>query len=449
MRYEECLEFLDGLGHELHAAKFGLESITALLEALGNPERRYPTAIVAGTNGKGSTSAMLASILECAGLRAGLYTSPHLVRVNERIRVGGESIGEEDFAACLSEVRERSEELVTRGRLDHHPSFFEYLTAAAFLHFARAQIEFAVLEVGMGGRLDATNVTTPEVAVITNVALDHQQFLGQTIAAIAGEKAGVIKPGRPVISACELQEAVEVIQRRCRETGAELIEVTPSGLSISHDADGRAQFELATGRGIPLSIQLPLAGDFQVSNALAAIAAARRLAKAGFSIPDTAIEEGLRTTIWPGRLEALRRQPLVILDGAHNVAAAQEIARHARQQWRGRTLRLIYASMADKAIEEISGILFPLAQEIFLTHCDLPRAADPESILERTSVRPLRVTMVSDPVQALEGAVRASLPEDVVLVAGSLFLVGAVKKAALQGSLNLHPMRPAFASELH
>lgn len=449
MRYAECLEFIRQLGQELHAGKLSLEPVTRLAGALDHPEQRYPTAIIAGTNGKGSTSAMLAGILQRAGYRTGLYTSPHLVRINERIRVDGEEIADGDFAEVLSEVQERAAELIAQGNLNHSPSFFEYVTATAFLHFARAGVDFAVLEVGMGGRLDSTNIVTPDVAVITNIALDHQQYLGETIGAIAGEKAGVIKPGKPVICACENKEAAEVIRRRCREMSAELTEVAPAGLAFARDDEGRASFELPGQDGSAIDIHLALAGDFQVSNALAAVAAARRLAKAGYSIPDQAIQEGLASTHWPGRLEILSRQPLIVLDGAHNPAAARAIAAFVQRQWRGRTLRLVYGSMADKAVEEISGILFPLAKEIFLTRCDMPRAAEPEEILKRAPQQAVPVSLIADPAEALERAIQASQPGDVILAAGSLFLVGALKKAESEGSLNLPLAQPAAASDSH
>src|SRR3989441_2657355 len=226
MNYSQCLDFLSELGHELRGAKFGLGTISAILKSLGSPEKKYPTAIVAGTNGKGSTSAILASILEPAGYRTGLYTSPHLVRVNERIRVNGREIPDEDFARSFTEVRQAVDRLLGEKSLAQRPSFFEYLTATAFLHFARAGVDFVVLEVGMGGRLDATNITDPRVAVITNVDLDHMEFLGSTHAAIAYEKAGVIKPRRPVVSSCEHPEAAEVVRRRASELDAELLEVS-------------------------------------------------------------------------------------------------------------------------------------------------------------------------------------------------------------------------------
>src|SRR5271157_2781595 len=243
MNYSDCLEYLDSLGQEMHGLQWGLETITQVLAGLGNPHLKYPTAIVAGTNGKGSTAAMLASILREAGYRTGLYTSPHLVRVNERIRVNGNEIGDEEFAASFDEVRRVVNTLVEGKWLPRRPSFFEFLTATAFLHFARSLVDFVVLEVGMGGRLDATNVTDPRVAVITNVDLDHEQFLGNTHAAIASEKAGVIKPHRPVISGCEHPEAAEVIRRRAAELDAPLLEISKAAeLLRVRSVDGQYLF---------------------------------------------------------------------------------------------------------------------------------------------------------------------------------------------------------------
>src|SRR6516225_10089299 len=245
MNYSDCLNYLTDLGHELRGLKFDLQAIERITDALGHPESKYPCAIVAGTNGKGSTSAMLASIVHSAGYRTGLYTSPHLIRVNERIRVDGHEIGDEQFAASFSEVCRVVDTLVEAKLLPQRPSFFEFLTATAFLHFARAGVDFAVLEVGMGGRLDATNIVEPRVAVITNVDLDHMEFLGHTHAAIAREKAGVIKERRPVVSGCEHFEASEVIRRRCAEVGAELLEAARFvKLSNLRNENGRRFFDL-------------------------------------------------------------------------------------------------------------------------------------------------------------------------------------------------------------
>ncbi|HZT71029.1 MAG TPA: folylpolyglutamate synthase/dihydrofolate synthase family protein [Terriglobia bacterium] len=434
--FDECLRILWDRGHELHGRKFDLEAIRSILAVMGHPERRYFTAIIAGTNGKGSTSAMLAAILERSRYRTGLYTSPHLVRVNERIRVNGADISDEDFAAAFTAVHRAVEKLIQENVLPHRPSFFEYLTATAFEHFARAGVDFAVLEVGMGGRLDATNVTDASVAVITNVDLDHQEFLGNTIAAIAREKAGVIKPGRPVVSGCEHPEAIAVVRRKCDEAGVELIET--SGLQSVRNLfhmDGRYSFDLEkNGWSLP-GITLSMAGKFQVRNAVMAAVTALKLAEGGFNIPHQAILEGLRVASWPGRLEIIRQRPLILLDGAHNPAAAREVAEFVQEHFAGRKLRLVYASMRDKAIGEISNILFPLAEMVYVTRPQVERAAEPEAILAASRVQPQQAVIEPDPVRALEQAVFSSAPEDIVLVAGSLFLVGAIKKAVLTGRL--------------
>ncbi|HEX5412140.1 MAG TPA: folylpolyglutamate synthase/dihydrofolate synthase family protein [Terriglobia bacterium] len=441
--FDECLNILWDRGHELHGRKFDLDAIRAMLAALHHPERRYPTAIVAGTNGKGSTCAMLASILESAGYRTGLYSSPHLVCVNERIRVSGQEILESEFAAAFTAVHHAVEELIGSAALPQRPSFFEYLTAVAFHHFAQAGVDFAVLEVGMGGRLDATNVTDASVAVITNVDLDHQEFLGNTLTAIAREKAGVIKPGRPVVSGCEHAEVREVIRQRCREVGAELI--VTGGLEPAlnlFQLDGCYDFDLQmNGLDLP-GISLHMAGMFQVKNAVTAAAAAWQLARAGFRITPEAIRNGLHAAAWPGRLEVIRRRPLVLLDGAHNPAAARELAEFIGRHFTGRTLRLVYASMADKAIGEISSILFPLAQAVYLTRPGIDRAAAPETIVEMPVAVAPQIFIEHDPVHALQQAVGSSLPEDVVLVAGSLFLVGAIKRAILEGRLVAEALAP-------
>ena len=449
--FDECLSILWERGHELHGRKFDLDAIRAILATLGHPERRYPTAIVAGTNGKGSTCAMLAAILERAGYRTGLYTSPHLIRVNERIRVNGRDLSDDEFAAAFTAVHHAVDKLIEAHVLPHRPSFFEYLTAVAFRHFARAAVDFAVLEVGMGGRLDATNVIDPAVSVITNVDLDHQEFLGSTLTAIAAEKAGVIKPGRPVVSGCEHPEAREVVRQKCREAGVDLIETAGLGAARNlFQLEGRYGFDLPMDGGDLTAITLQMAGKFQVKNAVMAATAAGQLVRAGFHISPQAIREGLQAASWPGRLEIIRQRPLILLDGAHNPAAAREVAEFIQSHCAGRKLRLVYASMRDKAIGEISRILFPLAEAVYLTRPALDRAATPEAILESAVSAPRQTAIEPDPVRALERAVKASLPDDVVLVAGSLFLVGAVKKAILEGRLtpeNLAP--PGVLSKLH
>jgi dihydrofolate synthase / folylpolyglutamate synthase len=437
MNYLECLKYLAGLGQELRGLKFGLDAITQILAELGRPQERYSTAIVAGTNGKGSTCAMLASILEHAGYRTGLYTSPHLVRVNERLRVNGLEVSDADFAAAFTEVAAAVERLVSLQKLEKSPSFFEFLAATAFLHFARAEAKFVVLEVGMGGRLDATNVTDARVAVITNIDFDHMEFLGSTLAAIAAEKAGVMRPHRPVISAVENPEAAEAIRRRARECGAELLELKNlARITNLHADQGRYSFDLAIGQERFAGLACPLLGKFQVKNTAAAVAAAWRLQAEGFTIPRRSILEGLRAASWRGRLEPVGQKPLVLLDGGHNPGAAREIAAFIREELSERRVRMVYGTMRDKAFREICECLFPLAAEIYLTHPDNVRAASPEEILDALPLRPANLHIEPEPARAMEKALRASSPDDVVLVVGSLFLVGAIKKAQREGKLH-------------
>jgi dihydrofolate synthase/folylpolyglutamate synthase len=438
MNYSDCLKYLDSLGQELHGLHWGLETIIQILTSLGNPHLKYPTAIVAGTNGKGSTAAMLANILRHAGYRTGLYTSPHLVRVNERIRVNGGEISNDDFGRAFSEVRQVVEDLLERGKLGQLPSFFEFLTATGFHYFAQAGADFVVLEVGMGGRLDATNVTRPRVAVITNVGLEHVEFLGSTLATIGREKAGVIKPGTPVVSGCDQAEVAEVIRQHCSELGAELIETGTFGwLWGLQSLQGQYLFNLCLDADCFASLSSPLRGKFQVKNAVAAVTAAWRLSQDGFQITRSAIVRGLQSTAWPGRLEKVLDHPLLLLDGAHNPAAARVLAEFIQEELRGRRLRLVYGSMRDKAIGEISEILFPLAAEVYLTRPQVPRAASAEEILAAARFRPGRLVIEPEPYLAVTRACQASSSEDAVLVIGSLFLVGAVKKALLEGQLQL------------
>ena len=437
MDYAKSLRHLESLGHELRGVCFRLETIEAILARLGSPHLKYRTAIVAGTNGKGSTAAFLASIVSQAGYRTGLYTSPHLIRVNERIRAGGAEIADEEFAAALTEVHQAVEDLRGRSVLDAPPSFFEILTATAFVHFARAGAEFVVLEVGMGGRLDATNVTEPRVAIITPIDLDHQEYLGSTLALIAGEKAGVIKRGRPVVSNIPHPEASEVIRRRCAELAAPLIELAQDGEItnlLSHN--GHYAFDLKLGGELFPGLTSPLLGRFQVENAATAVTAAVQLRDAGMAgITPLAIQEGLRQTAWPCRLETVCTAPLFLLDGAHNPAGAKEIAGFIREHLADRKLRLVYGSMKDKAVREITDLLWPLADEVYLTEPSHARAASPAEILALAGCRPKSMVVEPTAAQAVARALAASAPDDVVLAAGSLFLVGEIKKGVLDGSI--------------
>jgi dihydrofolate synthase/folylpolyglutamate synthase len=350
MTYDEAVRALFSLGRELaspqqaRVQKFGLENITILAEALGNPHRTAPCVHIAGTNGKGSTAAMLESILRTAGFRTGLYTSPHLEKINERIRIAGEEISDDAFAAAWAKVHAAIESLMASGKLSAHPTFFECVTAMAFVAFADAKIDFAVFEVGLGGRLDATNIVTPEVAVITPIDFDHENFLGHSIAEIAGEKAGIIKPSAWVVSATSRTEsngavAADVIAKRAAEQNAKLFEIDQLWqLSIATSQDGfyraTAAPIVAPQEGIVLAPSL--AGRFQIRNGLSAATTAALLGEKNFSVPRAAIEKGIASARWPGRLEKISSNPPVYLDGTHNPAGARELAdrpglrRHAR-----------------------------------------------------------------------------------------------------------------------
>jgi dihydrofolate synthase / folylpolyglutamate synthase len=458
MTYDQSVHYLLSLGRELasprqaQTAKFGLENITALTERLGYPERSYPSVHIAGTNGKGSTAAMLASILRAAGLRAGLYTSPHLLRINERLRVEGTEISDGDFAATFTRVHAAIEELLATGALAAHPTFFECVTAMAFEYFAQQKVDIAVFEVGMGGRLDSTNVITPEVAVITQIDFDHENFLGHSIEEIAGEKAGIIKPGAWVVSAAENATAQRVIRERAVEQGARLVEIENaycvSGLRAE---DGRYRFA-ANGTsevdGEPahkIELTLPLAGRFQVRNALTAMAAARLLAERGVRIDDDAIARGLASVHWPGRLERLQERPAVYLDGTHNPAGARELVAFWEDNFAGRRIHLVYGTMRDKAVDEVAGLLFPFASTVTLTQSPQPRSISANVLATMTRHLARTVEVVPDPAAALEHAIEVAAPDDIVFATGSLYLVGDLRRywdARSAGSARAVSLRP-------
>lgn len=432
MNYTESVQWLLALGRELavprHARvqKFGLENITVLAEALGSPERAAPCVHVAGTNGKGSTAAMIESISRAAGVLTGLYTSPHLERINERIRINGEEILDEDFAACSTQVHETIERLMASGVLHAHPTFFECVTAMAFLAFRTGGVRAAVYEVGLGGRLDATNIVQPEVAVITPIDFDHENFLGHSIEEIAGEKAGIIKKGAHVVSSVVRPEARDVIAQRCEEMGARLVEVD----SAWHLKDVRAEdgFFRAVARARnsqrTLAIEPGLAGRFQLRNALAAATTAVLLEERCFSIGDAAIEQGIRGVRWPGRLERVGERPAVYIDGTHNPAGARELAKFWEENFAGQRIFLVYGAMRDKAVDEVAGLLFPRAEAVVLTEPRQPRAISAPLLAEMTGDFAKKHVLIRDPVEALAHALRLASPEDAVFVTGSLYLVG-------------------------
>jgi dihydrofolate synthase/folylpolyglutamate synthase len=435
MNYEAAVRYLLSLGRELAAptqaaaAKFDLENITILAERLGRPDRTYPSVHIAGTNGKGSTAAFLESILRRAGFRTGLNTSPHLEKINERIRVNGEEISDDAFAETFTRIQALNEELLAEGKLRAHPTYFECVTAMAFEYFARARVEFGVFEVGLGGRLDATNILTPVISIVTRVDFDHENFLGHSLAEIAGEKAGILKPSVPLILAGQRPEAMEVIRARARELACPLIE-TATTFSVEKErmengCSCARVTEIESGWSLEIVPRLP--GKFQIQNSLNAVAAARYLQKRGYRISDEAIAQGIAEAVWPGRLEKVQSEPDVYLDGAHNPSAARELAAFLEQNLASRKVWLVFGALRDKAVDEIAGVLFPLAAEVIFTQPRTTRAISVAQLAEITSHHAAHFTIIPEPEAALEHALDRADANDAVIVAGSLYLVGQLR----------------------
>ncbi|MGA7365199.1 MAG: folylpolyglutamate synthase/dihydrofolate synthase family protein [Candidatus Sulfotelmatobacter sp.] len=445
MSYKTAVVRMFALGHELAQTpshKFDLAHMRMLLNALDHPERRFPSVLIAGTNGKGSTAATLASILRASGLKTGLYTSPHLMRINERIQVDGEEISDDDFAALQGEVDRVAEKLVERAELPWHPSFFEMMTAIAFEHFAREKVDLAVLEVGMGGRLDATNVVDPRVSLITDIALDHQKFLGNTVGEIAREKVGIIRPGGAVVTLPQQPEANDVIGNTILDLGARAVNAVPYVPPVS---PGSAQY-LVPGTekdksgfvyrypvavlGEEILVETPLVGRHQLRNVALAVAAAVELNQQGITgITAKSIARGIRGTRWPGRFQVIAARagrPEMVLDVAHNPAGAWALRAALSERYEDRPLIFVFGAMRDKAISEMTEILFPLAERVIATRPQNPRAASPEEIQRAAERTGVDVETVEDVKLAVQRARVLASAATVVVITGSIYLVGEV-----------------------
>ena len=453
--YETAVAQMYALGHELTQTpshKFDLAHIRVLLAALEHPENRFPTVLVAGTNGKGSTAATLASILQASGLRTGLYTSPHLVRINERIRLNGEPISDDDFAMLHDVVDRTAERLVGEGDLPWHPSFFEMLTAMAFEYFAHSRPDMVVLEVGMGGRLDATNVVAPRLSIITDISLDHQKYLGETVAEIAGEKAGIIRPGGIVVTLPQLPEANDVIGNAIFDAGARAVNAVPYVPPVSPgsgqylvpstqetaSSGARQRYSLAV-LGQEIVVDSPLVGRHQLRNLALAIAAAEELHNQGIAeiTPET-IAKGIRETQWPGRFQlvpAVGDSPEYVLDVAHNPAGAwalrSTLSAAYPDSWsgdpgNGRPITMVFGVMRDKAIQEITEILFPIAEHVIVTQANNPRSASPDEIRQAAArvAAGIDIEDAEDVATALERARKLAAAGGLVVVTGSIYIVG-------------------------
>ena len=399
---DDPVDWLYGL--QSHGIKLGLDGIRALLQLLGHPDGAYPAILVGGTNGKGSVAAMLDALLRAHGRRCGLTTSPHLVSPAERIRLDGQDVSEVELDRLLARVRDACRRGLEGGSLAAHPSFFEVITAAALEGFRDARVDVAVLEVGLGGRLDATNATEPAVSAIVTVDLDHTGTLGTTLVAIAREKAAIARAGRPLVCGVAEEGARAVIRERCREIGAIFVPVPP----------------------LPPDLAPPLAGAHQRHNAAVALATLAAAADAlGFRLRDDAVRAGFAATRWPGRLQVVPGSPPLLLDGAHNPAGALALAEHLAATG-GVAPVLVFASMQDKDVEGLLRPLLPHVERIVATAPRVGRALAPEELARRARALGARAEAVASSKEALERAVQLAGPRGRVVVAGSLYLVGEI-----------------------
>lgn len=444
--YQETLDYLYSFTdygslrtYRYSADTFDLGRMRALMAALGDPQNRYPTLHIAGTKGKGSTAALCASALVQAGYRTGFYSSPHLQDFCERIRVDGQLISSGEVVSAVAEVRRA---------VDDVPGLtaFELITATAFVHFARRQVDFGVIEVGLGGRLDATNVISPVASVITSLSYDHMHLLGHTLPEIAGEKAGIVKPGVPVVSAPQPPEALAVLERVAAERGAPL---TVVGRDWQYVADGHtldsqtivvwpAQAAASPGAGCDaprldgrdrdaLRLKVSLLGAHQAQNAAVAWAALNVLRERGLSVPVKAIGAGFRQVDWPGRFEILSRlRPVLVADCAHNGDSAQKLADAVADYFPGRSVILLFGASADKDVAAMFDALLPRADGAVMTQAIHPRAIDPYELAQRAAGCGVPAESVAPIAQALERALALAGPQDVILATGSVFVVAEV-----------------------
>ena len=456
MSYSAALDRLDALGHELYTApgaarrKFELAHMRTLMAALGNPERDYKAILVAGTNGKGSTSSTLASILASAGYRTGLYTSPHLSRINERIQVDGPSgptgmIGDDDLAAVYFRVEEVALKLVRDGELPAAPSFFETVTAMAFVHFAAQQVHTAVIEVGMGGRLDATNIVEPVVSIITDISLDHTEWLGSTVGLIAREKAGILRRDGVMITLPqhpEANQALGEIAMPLHVRGVNAASYIPVHNHPEHYTRNRYPLSVM---GELIEIDSPLGGAHQQRNLALAIAAAVELRNNhGYNLTPIDIQAGIHNTVWPARLEYISgegNRADVVLDVGHNPAGAWALRAAVSHLDAGQPLTLVFGCLKDKPIAELAQILFPLFRNVVLTPVDSPRGASVDDMIAAARSTGSVVEAANNAPSAVERALHITPADGLVVVTGSVYLVGQVRPMLLSLRTPAEPLK--------
>ena len=414
MNYQEAIRRLESLidyertpAAAQAARVWNLDRIAYMLQAVGNPHLGTKFLHIAGTRGKGSTAAVTASILTSAGYRTGLYTSPHLQCFRERIRIDGEMISEAELASLVEETQPIVEEM-SRWEIGA-PSFFDVYTFLALMHFARKKVDFAILEPGLGGRLDATNVVTPIACAITRIGVDHTEELGNTLAQIAGEKAGIIKPGVPVVTSEQPDEAMEVLEGICRERGCRLVPAPTVEITHADEFGQKLRVD-------ELDLECPLLGAHQAENVGVAIGLIRQM---GHPIPDCAIAQGVKSVRWPGRFQIVRRNPHVILDGAHDGTGAKALAATMLSLFPGRRVIVVFGMVRGHDTEAVARVLAPLADKVYVTAAHSPRAVDPSVIQKYVSG-----DIVVPVAEAVVKAINEAGEEDIVLITGSLYIVG-------------------------
>lgn len=414
--YQKALDFLYGL--EKFGMIFGLTKVEAILKAIGNPHQEIQAIHIGGTNGKGSTAAMMASILKREGYRVGLYTSPHLIRFTERVKLNGKEIEKEEVAELTTWMRERVEEEGIAPPF----TFFDFTTAMALLYFKQKMVDMAILEVGLGGRLDSTNVVDPLLAIITNIGKDHEDILGKGILNIAKEKAGIIKKGRPLITAATQPRVLRLFSTTCREREAPFYRV---GKEFRYHLEEVGEGFSYEGLNRKLwGLSLNLRGPHQKINATTAIGAIEVLEELGYPVSNESISEGLTEVDWPGRLEMVSSSPRVILDGAHNPEGALALKESLQNDFDYRHLILLVGIMKDKDVSSILHLLSPLADHIILTQPKTDRAASPELLQKALGRNGTKSEVIEDLSKAIDRGLLLAGPEDLLCITGSLYTVG-------------------------
>lgn len=422
-KYDKAIAELFALGR--FGIKLGLDTITAMLEGVGKPHLKLNCIHIAGTNGKGSVAQALAAILKAAGYKVGVYTSPHLIDINERFVIDGQPISDSDVLDAYEAIKNAS-------KLDRQPTFFEYTTAMALYAFDKAEVDWAVMETGMGGRLDATNILKPKLSIITNISVEHEMYLGNTIAKIAYEKAGIIKKNTPIITGVRQKSAIKVVKEAAKKQNAPIFRF---GQAFSTRRLKNGKFSYYGMDNTWKGLLFSLVGDHQAPNAALALAGCEVLISSGADINEQHVRKGLAKTSWPGRLEKVCDSPQIILDGAHNLAAMRVLSKYLSATYTGKKIIIITGFLDDKPYPKMLSMLENLADRILITRPKINRAVEPETLVDLLKQSSAKIYTFPEVANAVKHAVKTAAPSDVIVVAGSLYVVGEARQALLQMGL--------------